>query len=273
MQGRADANLGRGWPSAKPGNPHVMRLAKGHLVARLAESPADLARAQELRHLCFVAARGLSRPGGREEDAFDARCQHVLIEEATGLTTGQATGRLLAGFRAMVLPAARIGESYSAQFYDLDVLTAYPAPVMELGRFCIHPAVQDPDVLRLAWAAITRMVDAQSVGLMFGCTSFAGADPALHVEALAHLGRHHAAPAGLAPGRKGRGVDLPTIPADPRRAIAAMPPLLRSYLGLGGWVSDHAVIDPALDTLHVFTAVEVARIPPARARALRALAS
>jgi hypothetical protein len=42
---------------------------------------------------------------------------------------------------------------------------------------------------------------------------------------------------------------------------------------LGGWVSDHAVIDPDLDTLHVFTAVEVARIPPARARALRALVS
>jgi len=242
-----------------------MRLETGHLVARLAETPADIARAQELRHLCFLAARGLCRPGGRDEDSFDAACKHVLIEEAGG--------RLVACFRGMILPAARIADSYSAQFYDLSALRGFAGPVMELGRFCIHPAVQDPDVLRLAWAAITRMVDAQSVGLMFGCTSFAGADPALHVEALAHLGRHHAAPAGLAPGRNGRGVDLPTIPADPRRALAAMPPLLRSYLGLGGWVSDHAVIDADLDTLHVFTAVEVARIPPARARALRALAS
>jgi putative hemolysin len=48
-----------------------------------------------------------------------------------------------------------------------------------------------------------------------------------------------------------------------------MPPLLRSYLMMGGWVSDHAVIDAELDTLHVFTGVEIARVPEARARLLR----
>jgi hypothetical protein len=31
------------------------------------------------------------------------------------------------------------------------------------------------------------------------------------------------------------------------------------------------VIDHQLDTLHVFTAVEIEKIPPARARALRAI--
>ena len=232
---------------------------------RLAETPADIARAQELRHLCFLAARGLCRPGGRDEDSFDAACQHVLIEEAGG--------RLVACFRAMTLPAARIADSYSAQFYDLSALAGFAGPVMELGRFCIHPAAHDPDILRLAWAAITRIVEAEGIGLMFGCTSFPGADPALHAAALSYLARHHAAPAGLAPGRKAAAVALPDRPGEGRQALAAMPPLLRSYLGLGGWVSDHAVIDPALDTLHVFTAVEVARIPPARARALRALAS
>ncbi len=61
--------------------------------------------------------------------------------------------------------------------------------------------------------------------------------------------------------------------ADARSGLAALPPLLRTYLGMGGWVSDHAVIDRDLDTLHVFTAVEIAKIPPARARALRAIAA
>ena len=51
-----------------------------------------------------------------------------------------------------------------------------------------------------------------------------------------------------------------------------MPPLLRSYLALGGWVGDHAVLDRDLGTMHVFTGVEVRRIPAARARALRRLA-
>ena len=51
-----------------------------------------------------------------------------------------------------------------------------------------------------------------------------------------------------------------------------MPPLLRTYLAMGGWVGRHAVLDRGLGTIHVLTAVETARIPPARARALRALA-
>jgi L-ornithine Nalpha-acyltransferase len=59
---------------------------------------------------------------------------------------------------------------------------------------------------------------------------------------------------------------------DPRRAALSMPPLLRTYLAMGGWVSDHAVVDRALNTLHVFTALEIAAIPPARARALRLIA-
>lgn len=249
---------------SKSGKGAGVRLSKGHLVARRAKGPADIARAQELRHLSFLAARGLCRPGGRDVDGFDEHCQHILIENAEGC--------LLACFRLLPLPAARIAESYSAQFYDLAALAALPDPVLELGRFCVAPGGADPDVLRLAWAAITAEVDARGAALLFGCTSFAGADPALHAPALAHLARAHAAPAHLAPRRKGQAVDLPDTAADPRTALAAMPPLLRTYLAMGGWVSDHAVIDRDLDTLHVFTAVEVARIPPARARALRALA-
>lgn len=242
-----------------------MRLDKGHLVARLATTPGDIVRAQELRHICFFAARGLSRPGGRDRDDFDDRCRHVLIEDAGG--------RLLACFRVMVLPAARIAESYSAQFYDLAALSRYPHPILELGRFCSHPAAQDPDLLRLAWAAITGLVDGDGAGLLFGCTSFAGADAGLHRVALAHLAAHHLAPSAWAPRAKGLALALPTGAVDARAALSAMPPLLRSYIGMGGWVSDHAVIDLAMDTVHVFTALEVARIPAARARALRALAS
>ena len=59
---------------------------------------------------------------------------------------------------------------------------------------------------------------------------------------------------------------------DRRAALVGLPPLLRSYLGLGGWVGDHAVIDKVMNTVHVFTALSVDAVPAARARALRALA-
>ena len=42
-----------------------------------------------------------------------------------------------------------------------------------------------------------------------------------------------------------------------KRARNFLPPLLKFYLSLGGRVSDHAVIDKDLDTLHVFTYVDL----------------
>ncbi len=64
----------------------------------------------------------------------------------------------------------------------------------------------------------------------------------------------------------------PEVPAgDARAALRLIPPLLRTYLSMGGWVSDHAVIDRQMNTLHVFTGIEIQSIPAARKRLLRAL--
>jgi hypothetical protein len=60
---------------------------------------------------------------------------------------------------------------------------------------------------------------------------------------------------------------------DLKRATAEMPPLLRTYLMMGGWVSDHAVIDRDLGTLHVFTGLEISAVPAGRARILRRLSA
>ena len=57
-----------------------------------------------------------------------------------------------------------------------------------------------------------------------------------------------------------------------KRATLAMPPLLRTYLLMGGLVSVQAVVDRDLNTLHVFTGLEIGAIPPARVRLLRGVA-
>lgn len=240
----------------------MQALEKGRLRARLATEPEDLARAQALRHLCFRGGAGV------DTDALDERCRHVLVEDTD-------RGELLSCFRVLAVPtAAALRGCYAAQFYDLTGLAGLSFPAVEMGRFCIAPGQSDPDILRLGWAAMTRIVDEGGYQVMFGCTSFHGADPARHAEALSAL-RPHVASAGLGPGRgmaETVGLDDLPPPRDPRAALAGLPPILRTYLGMGGWVSDHAVIDRQLDTLHVFTGVEVAKVPAARARALRALA-
>jgi putative hemolysin len=230
-------------------------------VTRIA---ADIARAQALRGLCF---RG---PGRIDADAFDTRCHHLLVEDAE-------TGALVACCRLLHLRGgSEIARSYSAQFYELSALESFEAPMMELGRFCIHPERHDPDILRLAWGALARFVDENGVGMLFGCSSFKGTEAAEYADAFAILRERHLAPRHWRPRVKAPRVvrfalDLARRVPDPRCAMATMPPLLRSYLAMGGWVSDHAVVDRDLGTLHVFTALEIGAIPAARARQLRAV--
>lgn len=243
---------------------------KGRYLARLAETPADLAAAQRLRWLCFVARGDLAAPAGLDRDHLDARCRHLLVEDA-------ATGALVCCCRVLALTGGRhIDGSYAAQFYDLTALESFDAPMLEIGRFCTHPASRDPDIIRIAWAALTRLVAASGAQMLFGCSSFTGTRAADHAEAFALLQARHLAPRRWWPRIKAPDVvrlsPVRAGPPDPRRALAAMPPLLRSYLALGGWVSDHAVVDPILRTLHVFTGVEIGAIPPARRRLLNAAA-
>jgi L-ornithine Nalpha-acyltransferase len=231
--------------------------------ARFAASAADLAVSLALRGRVF---RGDAlAPDG---DGYDARCRHVLIED-------KASGALLCSYRLFSLADGRgIADSYSAQFYELGALAGYGRPMVEVGRFCIAPEAQDGDVLRLAWAALTRLVDREAVGMLFGCSSFPGTEPGLYSDAFALLSARHAAPPRWRPRVKAPEVirfDAPTPALDARTAMTAIPPLLRTYLVMGGWVSDHAVIDRDLGTLHVFTGLDVDGVPAARARALRGL--
>ncbi|MEZ5675441.1 ornithine-acyl[acyl carrier protein] N-acyltransferase [Thalassovita litoralis] len=244
----------------------MLSLTKGRYSTRLAKTPADIRAAQALRHLCF---RGADAGDGLDADDFDSICTHFLVEE-------QRTGRLVCCFRVLPLTGEEIGRSYSAQFYELSALAEFPGPMVEMGRFCIHPQVKDPDILRVAWGAMTRFVDDNGIEMLFGCSSFHGTDEAEYLDAFAMLKERHLAPRRWLPRVKAPQVfrfaqKLRRKP-DTKLAMLRMPPLLRTYLLMGGWVSDHAVVDRHMNTLHVFTGLEISAIPPARKRLLRGVA-
>jgi len=227
----------------------------------LADDLASLAGAFELRAAQFGNGAG-------DRDDFDALCNHVLIRD-------MCTDELVCTFRFLHLNSGRdIHKSYSAQFYDLENLRGYSKPLMEIGRFCIDPVTTDPNVLRAAWAFITQYVDDSGVGLLFGCSSFQGTEIAPYQEAFALLKLRYLAPKKWQPAVKAAHTvnyanEIQRKP-DLRRATQELPSLLRTYLTMGGWVSDHAVVDSDLNTLHVFTGVEIDTIPESRERLLRA---
>lgn len=241
----------------------------GRFKARLAESDQDVLACQRLRYLTFIETRGLPGSGERlDADEFDALCRHMMVEDTR-------TGQLVCCFRMMPLSSGtEISRCYSAKYYDLKALADYPGRLVEMGRFCVHPAWKDPAILRVAWSAMTRFVDENEVELLFGCSSFYGVDAEDYSDAFALLKEKHIAPSRWLPRVKAPKVfrfarRLRLRRPNMKLALGRMPPLLRTYLVMGGWVSDHAVIDNELNTLHVFTGVEIARVPASRARVLR----
>lgn len=238
----------------------MLRIERGKYRTQLASTKTELTACQALRMRAFQG-----KPG-RDSDQFDPHCLHVMIIEAD-------LGRLVGTFRLREFNGGQdIAQSYSAQFYDLSRLEPFIGNIVEMGRFCVDPAINDPEILRVAWGAITRYVDDSNVAMLFGCSSFAGTDPHAYADTFALLALKHPAPDQWRPIPKANA-NFPfsqiTTKPDLKTAMKFMPPLLRSYLVIGGWVSDHAVIDHDLNTLHVFTALEIAAIPPARKRLLR----
>jgi len=242
---------------------------RGPYRVRLAANAVDVIAAQRLRYHTFIRDTGAPpRADELDADAFDAACEHVLIELV-------ATGTLVCCFRLMPFEDGReVARSYSAQYYDLAALETYAARMVEMGRFCAHPEHRNPHVLRVAWQAMTRYVDGNGIEMLFGCSSFEGADAEAHSDALALLRAKHIAPRRWLPRPKAPkifrfGAMLRRRKPDPKQGMQRMPPLLRGYLSLGGWVSDHAVIDEDMNTLHVFTGVEWSQVPSRVTKLLR----
>lgn len=231
--------------------------------ARFAKNNADMQAVQALRGRVF-------RGGGLDSDKFDPQCQHMMISDSH-------SGQLVCVFRIQPFAnGAEIKQSYAAQYYELSALQDYPGKLVEMGRFCIDPAFNDPDILRVAWGEMTRHVDENNVQMLFGCSSFHGIEAEHYMDAFALLKERHLAPKRWLPRVKAPDVftfarNLARIKPNLKAARKKMPPLLHTYLLMGGWVSDHAVVDNDLNTLHVFTGLEIAAIPAARKRLLRAM--
>ncbi|WP_179380488.1 GNAT family N-acetyltransferase [Jannaschia marina] len=217
-----------------------MDITVGRWRARLVP-PERAASALDLRARVF-------RGGAADGDGFDARARHLLISGADGT--------LAACARLTLQDGPAIAAGYTAQHYDLRRFAARFPRALEVGRVCLAPECHDPEVPRLLLAVLARLVVEERVAVLYGCSSFP-----LVGTGMARLSRH-TAPADWAPVATAPEVrPIPQVPG-------ALPPLLRGYLSLGARVSDHAVVDDDLGTLHVFTALPVAAIPPARARLL-----
>jgi len=250
-------------PASSADAARVIDIVSGPLQVRLAENAADVDAAQALRYRIFYEVMGARVLPGmeqqrRDRDVYDEICDHLLVldhSRGSGAEAVVGTYRLIR--RAA---AARLGAFYSAAEYDIAPLVAYPGEILELGRSCVDAGYRARPVMQLLWGGIAAYVFHYDIALMFGCASLPGTDPDRLAVPLSYLYYHHLAPPALrAHAVPERFVDMRRLdPAaiDPVRMLAALPPLIKGYLRLGGFVGDGAVIDEQFNTTDVCIVVK-----------------
>ena len=244
----------------RPGAPpRIVDLSVGPLQVRLAESRADIDAAQALRYRVFYETMGAHPMAGMEQrrrdfDPFDEICDHLLVID-------HQLGQVVGTYRLIRRNAARrCGRFYSSGEYDIENLIAYPGEILELGRSCVDPLYRGRGAMQLLWGGIAAYVFHYRIALMFGCASLPGTDPEALAEPLSYLYHECLAPPELrVRALDARYVDMNLRGAatlDKGRIRAALPPLIKGYLRLGGFVGDGAVIDTQFNTIDVCIVVK-----------------
>jgi putative hemolysin len=239
----------------------------GSLRVHLAATAEEVCAAQKLRYRIFYDEMG-AQPSdeaiacGRDVDRYDVACDHLLVSDLAA--EGQLP-RVVGTYRMLRRTAAeRSGGFYSEDEYDLGPLLDYSGEVLEVGRSCVDLGYRSRAVMQLLWQGIAAYVSRHGIGLLFGCASLPGTDPAGMKRALAYLHHHYLAPSRIRPrALPHRHVPMDLLPADAIDAAAAwreLPPLIRGYLRLGGRIGDGAVVDERFNTTDVCLVLETEHV-------------
>ncbi|RYJ01806.1 MAG: GNAT family N-acetyltransferase [Acetobacteraceae bacterium] len=238
-------------------------IRAGNLGVRIAETAAEVDAAQALRYRVFYDEMGAhpdaeTRASARDRDEFDAVADHLLVIDHD---RGEGPEAVVGTYRLIRREAAAsVGRFYSAAEYDIGPLVALPAPILELGRSCVGADHRTRGTLQLLWRGIAAYVSRHRVAVMFGCASLPGVDLDALAPVLTYLHAHHLAPPHLRPRalpeRFLRMDRLDPASLDERAVMNELPPLVKGYLRLGGFVGDGAVLDPQFNTTDVCIVVK-----------------
>lgn len=245
-------------PSLNKAASALAELRTGNLGVRLATTREEIEAAQALRYQVFYEEMG-ARPdeaalaSQRDHDEFDEVADHLLVVDHD---LGEGAASVVGTYRLIREEAAnKLGGFYSESEYDISALKQSPGRKLELGRSCTAKAYRNRIIMQLLWRGIASYVFHHGIDIMFGCASLSGTDPDALAEELSYLALHHRAPEDIRPSAlPGRYVEMNRLPAEainPKQALMRLPPLIKGYLRLGGYVGDGAVIDSQFNTTDI----------------------
>lgn len=234
------------------------------LTVRLAQTEDDVRAAQHLRYRVFVEELGATGPmvdheAKIEADHYDPFVDHLLLIDGNKTGHERVVGvyRLL---RSDMADAA--GGFYSRSEYDLTPLIASGRKLLELGRSCLAADYRGGQGMMLMWNALSDYVVEHGIEVLFGVASFHGTDIERLAPALSLLADRHMAPEGLRVRSQvyQRMTLIEPSQIDRVTAMRDVPPLIKAYLKIGGFVGDGAFVDHAFNTTDVCLILDTERL-------------
>ena len=240
------------------------------LTVRLARDMHDLQGAQRLRYHVFIEELGgngamVDHDNRLEQDEYDPWYDHLLLIDES--RAPESLEHVVGAYRLLTCTQAeKLGRYYTDTEYDLELLKGSGRRLLELGRSCVHPDHRGGASMLMMWNALADYVKERDIEIMFGTASFHGTDVDNLRQSLAWLHHNHLAPEDIRvtarPDHRQQMDLMPASDLDRRAAMENMPPLLKGYLRLGGFVGDGAWIDHEFNTTDVCLLVDIARMSP-----------
>jgi putative hemolysin len=225
-------------------------------ATHLARDPAEVRAAQVLRYRIFnlELAEGLAESAatGRDEDPFDAICDHLIVEH---LPTQEVVGtyRLQTGMMAW-----HSRGYYSEQEFDFTPFESLRSQMVELGRACVHQQHRNLVVLGMLWKGIADYARSHGGRYLCGCSSVTSQDPAAGASAYTDLCRRNLAPLEWRTHpHPAYECPLEHLAAEPVK----IPKLLRAYLSMGAKICGPPAIDRDFKTIDFLTLLDLEALP------------
>ena len=227
-------------------------LSAGRYLLRFARTEEELDRVLRLRYEIFNLElhEGLesAHARGRDEDEFDRRFHHLLIEE-------RESHAIVGTYRMQTaeMAALQAGGYYCSGLFEV---TGLPDAVLrravEIGRACVARQHRNGRVLHLLWRGLAGYLAWNKKSVLFGCCTLTSQDAELGLRMHRHLqeiGAEHPV-LRVAPRAEqscAAGHSLPAV--DSTAPPPKIPALFQAYLTMGAKVLGPPAIDREFKTI------------------------
>lgn len=234
------------------------------LQAERLHGRAALLEAQTLRYQVFSSELGAQLNGaeaGLDHDEFDAYCSHIGVRDLD-------SGMLVATTRLLDSHAARsLGRFYSEGEFSLHGLAELSAPILEIGRTCVHSGYRNGATIAVLWSALADALNQGGYRYLMGCASIPMRDGGIQAQAIMQRLRERYMSTDLLQADPKH--PLPALES-PGNVIAQPPPLLKAYLRLGAKICGEPCWDPDFQVADVFILLKRDELCPRYARHFKA---